>query len=74
MTILSPEAAFRAHLQEGRFVIQRSRSAGRYVFYPRIIVPGTGESDLEWVEASGRGTVYATTIYPFTLLRIRAVA
>jgi hypothetical protein len=24
--------------------------------------PGTGATDLEWVEASGRGTVYSTTV------------
>jgi len=57
-----PEAVFRAHLAQGRFMIQRSASTGRYVFYPRIVAPGTGEADLEWVEASGDGTVYATTI------------
>jgi uncharacterized OB-fold protein len=43
-------------------MIQRSRATGAHVFYPRPFVPGTGETDLEWVEASGRGTVYATTV------------
>ncbi len=43
-------------------MIQRSASTGAYVFYPRIVAPGTGEADLEWVEASGEGTVYATTV------------
>lgn len=57
-----PEATWRAHLKDGRFMIQRSRSTGRHIFYPRIAVPGTGETDLEWVEASGRGTVYAITV------------
>jgi hypothetical protein len=57
-----PEAIFRAHLAEGRFMIQRSASTGLHVFYPRVVVPGSGEADLEWVEASGDGTVYATTI------------
>ena len=57
-----PEAEYRAHLEAGRFMIQRSRSTGRYVFYPRIAVPGTGETDLEWVPASGGGTVYAITV------------
>jgi uncharacterized OB-fold protein len=27
-----------------------------------VIAPGSGEADLEWVEASGQGTVYATTV------------
>jgi hypothetical protein len=26
------------------------------------MMPGSGEADLEWVEASGAGTVYATTV------------
>lgn len=57
-----PEAQFRAFLAEGRLMLQRSRTTGRYVFFPRIAVPGSGERDLEWVEASGLGTVYATTV------------
>ncbi len=57
-----PEAVFREHLAQGRFMIQRSASTGKYVFYPRVVAPGTGEADLEWVEASGEGTVYATTV------------
>jgi uncharacterized OB-fold protein len=57
-----PEAIFREHLAEGRFMIQRSVSTGRHVFYPRVVTPGSGEADLEWVEASGAGVVYATTL------------
>ncbi len=62
MTEAGPEAQYRAYLREGRFMIQRSRSAGTHLFYPRVAVPGTGETDLEWVEASGGGTVYAITV------------
>ena len=43
-------------------MIQRSRSTGGYVFFPRVAEPGTGAQDLEWVEASGRGTVHAVTV------------
>ncbi len=57
-----PEAIFRAHLAEGRFMIQRSASTGFHVYYPRVMMPCSGEADLEWVEASGEGTVYATTV------------
>lgn len=57
-----PEAEYRMFLEQGRFMIQRSRSTGRHVFYPRVAVPGTGEQDLDWVEASGRATVYAITV------------
>jgi len=57
-----PEKRFNDFLAAGKFMIQRSKSRGNHVFYPRTINPGTGEADLEWVEASGDGTVYATTV------------
>src|SRR5688500_20363855 len=60
--MLQPEAEWRAHLAEGRFMIQRSRSTGAHVFYPRVAEPGTGAEDLEWVHASGAGTVHAVTV------------
>jgi hypothetical protein len=60
--MIHPEEEWRAYLAEGRFMIQRSRSTGGHVFYPRIAEPGTGADDLEWVEASGRGTVHAVTV------------
>jgi uncharacterized protein len=60
--MLQPEEEWRAYLKEGRFMIQRSPSSGRYVFYPRIAGPGTGSQDLEWVEVSGNGTVHAVTV------------
>jgi uncharacterized OB-fold protein len=59
---LRPLQEYLAHLAEGRFMIQRSKSSGTYVFYPRVVAPGTGARDLEWVQPSGRGTVYATTV------------
>ena len=57
-----PDAQYQAHLRAGRFMIQRSRSTGAHVFYPRIAAPGTGETDLDWVPAAGTGTVYAITV------------
>lgn len=60
--MIQPEAEWRAHLAEGRFMIQRSHSTGGYVFHPRILEPGTGAGDLEWIAASGKGTIYAATI------------
>jgi uncharacterized OB-fold protein len=57
-----PGPDYFAHLAQGRFMLQRSRSSGRYVFYPRVAEPVTGALDLEWAPASGWGTVYATTV------------
>ena len=59
---MRPEVDFQRYLEEGRFMLQRSRSSGRYVFHPRVAEPATGADDLEWVEASGRGVVYSTTV------------
>ncbi|WP_226502213.1 OB-fold domain-containing protein [Pseudomonas sp. MWU16-30317] len=59
---LGPEAQYQAYLDQGRFMLQFSPSAGRHVFYPRIAVPGSGETDLHWVAASGLGTLYAITV------------
>src|SRR5690606_8035235 len=57
-----PDRDYQAFMQQGRFMIQHSASSGRHVFYPRSVAPGTGAEDLEWVEASGRGVVYSTTV------------
>jgi uncharacterized protein len=57
-----PEAQYRSFLKEGRFRIQRSRATGEHVFYPRVAAPGSGAADLEWVDASGFGTVYSITV------------
>ncbi|MEO0683381.1 MAG: OB-fold domain-containing protein [Pseudomonadota bacterium] len=57
-----PEAEFRAHLAQGRFMLQRSAATGAYMFPPRTAAPGTGARDLEWTPASGKGVVYATTV------------
>ncbi|MEO7787623.1 MAG: OB-fold domain-containing protein [Sphingomicrobium sp.] len=62
MAEIHPERDYHAFLAEGRFMIQRSRSSGRHVFYPRLVEPLTGADDLEWVEASGKGTVYSATV------------
>ena len=62
MTAIRPELDFQNYLEAGAFRIQRSRTTGRCIFYPRVAEPLTGSTDLEWVEASGRGTVYYTTV------------
>ena len=62
MQVPHPEAEYLEFLRQGRFMIQRSLSSGRHVFYPRVAEPGTGSTDLEWIEASGWGTVHAVTV------------
>ena len=61
MTDTGPDRRFFDFLRAGRFMLQRSKVDGGYVFYPRVAAPGSG-AELEWVEASGRGRVYSTTV------------
>lgn len=60
---IQPDNELQTHLAAGRFMLPAD-SEGRPFFPPRAIVPGTGSTDVRWIQASGRGTVYsATTIY-----------
>ena len=49
-------------LAEHRIRIQYSPSADRYVFYPRVLAPGTLADDLRWREISGAGSLYTYTV------------
>jgi len=49
-------------LAEGRVMVQYSPSLAAYVFYPRLLAPGTLADDLEWREISGRGTLHTFTV------------
>jgi uncharacterized OB-fold protein len=49
-------------LREHKVKIQYSPSAEKYIFYPRILAPGTLADDLEWREVSGAGTLYTFTV------------
>ena len=62
MTLAAPTKTYFDYLAQGHFKIQRSVSTGEWVFYPRMVAPRTGATDLEWVAPSGLGTVYATTV------------
>ncbi len=62
MNDVRPEQEYTRFLAQGRFMLQRCRDSGQYIFYPRVAEPRSGSTNLEWVEASGRGRVYATTV------------
>lgn len=59
---LAPGTQFMRFLDDGRILLQRSKSTGRVFYYPRIAEPGTGSTDMDWVEISGLGRVYSTTV------------
>ena len=43
-------------------MIQHCKDCGGYIYFPRVLCPHCGSPDLEAHEASGRGTVYSTTV------------
>jgi len=48
--------------REKRLMIQKCKECGKHVFYPRIACPHCFSDDLDWVEASGKGTVYTYSV------------
>ena len=59
-TTLGPEAHWRQALEQGRILLQRDPVDGKCYFPPRLA--GPQGQPLEWVETSGRGTVYSLTV------------
>jgi uncharacterized protein len=47
---------------EGRLLLPKCTKCGTYIWFPRPFCPACGSLDIEWVRASGRGTVYSYTI------------
>jgi len=57
-----PESApYWAAALEGRLVVQRCTSCGRHQLYARAHCLAC-RSPVEWVDASGRGTIYSFTV------------
>jgi uncharacterized OB-fold protein len=54
--------AFFDAAREGKLLIQRCGSCDRHQFYPRQVCVHCGSADVEWTEASGRGTVHTFTV------------
>jgi uncharacterized OB-fold protein len=46
---------------QGRLLIQQCRACSHAVFYPRVCCPFCHTGQLDWIEASGRGTVISHT-------------
>lgn len=47
---------------EGRLLLPRCDACGTVIWYPRTICPDCHSSEVSWIEASGRGTIYSFTI------------
>ena len=55
------EAFFEA-AKDGRLLVQRCTSCDEHQFYPRKICIHCGSFAVEWVQASGKGTVHTYTV------------
>lgn len=49
-------------IAEGVLRVQRCGACGRHVFYPRAVCPYCASSELDWVDASGRGRIHSYTV------------
>ncbi|MGB8647634.1 MAG: Zn-ribbon domain-containing OB-fold protein [Anaerolineae bacterium] len=48
--------------RQDRLLIQRCHDCERAIFYPRLYCPFCFSERLDWVEASGRATVYSFSV------------
>jgi len=59
----NPETqAFWDATAQGRFLIRRCTACGKAHWYPRKACPLCWGEKTEWVEASGRGTIYSYSV------------
>lgn len=47
--------------REGQLLIPQCQTCQHLFFYPRVLCPRCGSTDLGWVPSTGRGTVYTHT-------------
>jgi hypothetical protein len=61
--VVNPEAEpFWRACAEGRLTIQRCLACGERFFFPRAFCPACSGDRLEWIECSGRATLYSFTV------------
>lgn len=54
--------AFWASANEGKLMVPRCKDTNQFFWYPRNLSPFTLSDNVEWVEASGKGTIYTCSI------------
>lgn len=59
---LGPEQYYHQLLAQGIFALQHCQACEQAIFYPRMVCPHCGGTDLQWRPAQGQGTVYSTTV------------
>jgi uncharacterized OB-fold protein len=60
---VSPETQpFWDAARDGRLVVPKCRPCGKVHWYPRAICPFCQSSEVEWMQASGTGTIYSFSV------------
>jgi uncharacterized OB-fold protein len=55
-------APFWAGAKEGKLMLPRCTDCNRVHFYPRVMCPHCHSMDIEWIEASGEGTIHTFAV------------
>jgi hypothetical protein len=55
-------ATFWKAASEGKLLIQRGKKTGKLIMYPKKYSPHDYTEEIEWIEASGKGTIYSYSI------------
>ena len=58
----SPLGVFIEHIKKGELAYQVCTDDNKAIFFPRVVAPKTGSTNLEWRVSKGLGTVYTTTV------------
>ena len=48
--------------KNGKLLVKTCKTCGKLHYYPRTICPHCLSSDTDWVEASGKGTIYTYSV------------
>ena len=48
--------------KDGKLLIQRCTACGEAIFYPRPFCPDCWSDQVEWIEASGKATLYTWSV------------
>ena len=60
--VLPEVKAFWDATAEGRLLLPKCQECGTVIWFPRPFCPECASTRVEWIQASGRGTIYSYTI------------
>lgn len=55
-------APFWEGTKQGKLMLQRGKRTGKLIMYPKKYSPYDIDEELEWIESSGKGTIYTFSV------------